>query len=75
MRYRIKEDMLTWHENGRDKGAGSSQSSDSGSLSGLQYHSLRQKLETGETCEGVNTFLLTHVKFESLWKIKMAHIH
>lgn len=36
-------------------------------LSALQVHSLRG-VGGGKICRGIDKFLLTHAKFESLWK-------
>lgn len=68
--------MLNWHENVKDnKGTGSSQTSDSGAWVYCRIIHLSRDGGGGNICRGVDKFLMTHAKFESLWEIIMGHIH
>lgn len=61
--------MLNRHDNGRDsKGAEFSQTSDSGAQVHCRIIHLDRGVGGGKICRGMGKFLLTHAKFESLWK-------
>lgn len=58
--------MLNRHDNGRDsKGA---EFSDSGAQVHCRIIHLNRGVGGGKICRGMGKFLLTHAKFESLWK-------